>query len=358
MTGTSVIVNLWGEPIRECSAVKLARYAQLVGYDENPFWGINHNVGDNVCRYIWTYADRLLVAKYLCEAQVELEAELNFLIGYQWTEELKKDLKCPMFTQYGYVVEFGVEKIVSISTGETIDFTSDPTVIGPIATTVTDPGEIVVYHPGTDIEITPSKVTISGGNVTIEIPRCRLVQLQYVDNPDVGWQYSQFATWAEDEVDVSQRFNDTSTQGIMLSNHTCSPSCAVTGCSDQLQTACGYVRNPEVGIVELHPANYSGGVWSKVNPCSCGYKYAKLYYLSGMPLTKQTEDMIVRLAHSKMPKEPCGCDPLKNMWAADRAMPEVFSRERINCPFGMSAGAWVSWKWALGLKLVRGGIVG
>jgi hypothetical protein len=46
------------------------------------------------------------------------------------------------------------------------------------------------------------------------------------------------------------------------------------------------------------------------------------------------------------------------MWAADRAMPEVFSRERINCPFGMSAGAWVSWKWALGLKLVRGGIVG
>lgn len=357
MTGTSVIVNQWGEPIRECSAVKLARYAQLVGYDENPFWGINHNVGDNTCRYIWLYADRLLVAKYLCEAQSELESELGYLIGLQWTEELKKDLKCPMLAQYGYVQEFGIKAETVISAGETVDQTNDPAEI-TCATTVTDESEIVIYHPGTDIEISPSKVTIAGGVVTIEIPWCRLVQLQYVDNPSDGWQYSLHATWAEATVDVVRRYNDASTQGIMMTNHSCTNTCSSTGCSDFTQTACGYVRNPELGIVELHPANYSNGSWSKVNPCSCGYKYAKLYYLSGMPLTKQTEDMIVRLAHAKMPKEPCGCDPLKNMWAQDRALPQVYSRERINCPFGMSDGAWISWKWALGLKLVRGGIVG
>jgi hypothetical protein len=58
-----------------------------------------------------------------------------------------------------------------------------------------------------------------------------------------------------------------------------------------------------------------------------------------------------------MPKEPCGCDPLRAMWQRDRLQLDTYTRERINCPYGTSEGAWIAWRWTENIKLVRGGIV-
>jgi hypothetical protein len=346
--------------------VRLARYAQIVGYDENPFWGINHNVGENQCRYIWSFADRMMVAKYLGEAQREVENNINFLVGRQWTVERKKPLKCPTFSRWGHLRALGIRGVSVISSGEAVDHTTDPATIGPIATAITDPEEIVIYHPGTDVEIDPSEITFAGGNVTIKIPLCRMVLATYVDNPSAGWEYTDYDIWGEQTVDVKRVYNDTSTQAKLISNHSCNAYCSTSGCSTFSQDACGFITNPETGEIELYPAEYSSGTWTRSrNNCYCnGWEQEQLNYMSGVDLTYnaedagfQMEDIIVRLAHSKMPKEPCGCDPLKAMWTRDRFVSEFSTKERVNCPFGMSDGAWTAWVWVTNTKLVRGGIL-
>jgi len=74
------------------------------------------------------------------------------------------------------------------------------------------------------------------------------------------------------------------------------------------------------------------------------------YYDGKQYLSRQMEDAIVRLAHAKMPDEPCGCDVAQRMWKRDRNVPEVLTRERINCPFGMSDGAWIAWQFTRSFK--------
>jgi hypothetical protein len=347
------IVSNFPDVIVESSAVRLARYAALIGYDENPFFGVNHFVGEQ-CKHIWLYTDRMMVAKYLGEAQREVENNIGFLIGAQWTVEDKKPLGCPTFAEYGHVIALGVKAVTLISAGEAVVITTDPAVIGPIGTSVTDPDEIHIFHPGTDVEIDPSKVTISGGDVTIEIPWCRMVNAAHVDNPDVGWDYSDYSIWGEATVDVKRVYNDTSIQAYLISNHSCNSACISSGCSEYRTDACGYIRDPKLGIIELYPASYSSWVGRR---CGCGgYSQEQLNYMSGMELNYQVEDIIVRLAHSKMPKEPCACEPMRAMWARDRLQLDTYTRERINCPFGTSDGAWIAWRWVENIKLVRGGI--
>ena len=78
---------------------------------------------------------------------------------------------------------------------------------------------------------------------------------------------------------------------------------------------------------------------------------ARLYYLSGLTaLSQQMKSALVRLAHTKMPEELCGCDTYTRLWARDRHVPDVLTRERINCPFGMMDGAWEAFKIVQRLK--------
>lgn len=344
--------------IEEASAVRLARYAQIVGYSECPFWGVNHDLSGKTCREIWTLKQRQMAAKYLAEAQDEIETELGYPIGYRWFTELKKPYRIPDLARVGYVVEGGVKAVSTISAGAVVDHTSDPAVIGPVATSVTDVDEIVVYHPGTTIEIDPSKITLSGGNVTIEIPRCRMVKASVVNNPENGLDYDT-PTNFESTVDVVRVYNDPSTNAVLSRNHTCNAACAGSGCQEYTQTACLFVTNPTIGAVEVHKGTYSDGAWLTSNTGSCcdQYRWAQLNYRAGTPLTRQMEDMIIRLAHAKMPVEPCGCDPIKSLWTRDRNVPEVLTRERLNCPFGFSDGAYTAWMFARTIRLVRSGLV-
>lgn len=357
MTGTTTTVERYITSVLEPSTLKLARYAQIVEYDENPFWGVNHNIDDR-CRHVWTLDERKQVAKYLGEAQLEIENELHYYIGYKWTVEDKRRYTIPAFTRWGYLTAFGVMAESDISIGEAVDATGDPCIIGPIATALTDTSEIVIYHPGTDHEVIADSIVIAGGNLTIRIPRCRLIATAFADNPEVGYDYGDYATWGEGTVDVKRRYNDTTTQGILSTNHKCSSTCAAEGCSAYTQTACGYLENPRLGKVRVLPANYADGVWTKVTCLCSNYNEMQLNYLSGMPMDSQLEDIIIRLAHSKMPKEPCGCDPLKHLWERDTKIPETMSINQAICKFGMSAGAWNAWQWTQRRALVRGGIVG
>lgn len=345
------------DPLEGFSAVRLARYAQVLGISECYFFGVNNSAAVTSCRVIWTLQQRNMVAKYLAEAQIEIENIVGYPVGKRWITELKRAYQCPALAQYAYVIQGGIMAVSDISLGEAVDNTTDPAIIGPIASTVTNDEEVKIYHPGTDIEIDPSAITISGGFITISIPRCRLVKVSLADNPDAGLSYSNLANF-DATVDVKRVYNDPSTNAVLTSNHNCTLSCSSCGCSDHTTTGCIYVTDPEVGAVEVHKAIYANGAWSRSiggNLC-CNYDYMQLNYQAGKALDYQMEDAIIRLAHSKMPVEPCGCDPAKNVWKRDREVPEVLTSERLNNPLGTAAGSWTAYKFALSMQVWRSGV--
>lgn len=363
------IIKAFGQHIDEgCNAVRLARYAQLAGFSECAFWGV-YNEADPVneaCRPIQTLFERQSIAKYLGEAQEEIEQVAGYPLAPCWFED-EVPYNCRVRARWQKVIEMGVKGVIDIALGAVVDHTNDPAVIGPIATTVTDIDEVHIFHPGTDIEIDPSDITIAGGLVTIEIPRCRLV----IDpnNPDGGWDYTDVGMCGasvpvpgvfECTVDVKRVYNDETTNALLVYPHrsgtTCASNCCCPTCSEYTYPACGYIYNAAGGLIDVLKASVVGSVWTaSCSSCDClAPEKVRLYYRAGMtPLTAQAEDAIIRLAHAKMPKPPCGCGPLMEMWTRDRFVPDVLDRERLNCPFGLSDGAWIAWKFANALAARR-----
>lgn len=347
------------------NAVRLARYAQIVGWSECAFFGVNSpNEEGDPCRPIQTLDQRRMIARYLTEAQDEIEQVCNFPLYPRWIENEQHPYKMIVRTKYSKILDVGVRAVSVIASGASVDHTSDPAVVGPVATTVTDVAEVRVCHPGTDIEIDPSSIAISGGVMTISIPRCRMVTNAECDNPESGLDYTDTSPTGpfERNVDVKRVYNDTSTQGILVWPHRssatclCLCTCGCANCSEFTETACEYIQNKEYGLIDVMLASQSGGVWKAICPrCFCNApSLVRLNYRAGLdPLTEQATDAVIRLAHSKMPSPPCGCGPLNELWTRDRHIPDALDRERLNCPFGLSDGAWVAWQFANALRVAR-----
>lgn len=344
------IVSATSSLINEHAAVSLARYAQLIGYKETAFFGIMHD-GDPEygCRTIWTKMQRDTVAHALWEAQIELEQIIGYPLSPQYFVEEVVDYKPMAFTKYGKVISIGVRAKTLISANVALNHASDPATVGPLATTVTDVNEIRVFYPGTDIELVPSAITLSGGNVVIEIPRARLVEASSQENPEEGWDYTDTgATGAFLQVvDVSRVYTDTSQLGT-LEIKGCSCTCE----EHAYDLTCVTILDSDLGVVS---PRYTGTSCSSIRASKA---WVSLNYVAGLQtLTPQVEDTIIRLAHAKMPDAPCGCDSVKGLWTRDKNIPEIATRERINCPFGLSDGAWTAWRFAQALRMFRGSVI-
>lgn len=336
-------------PFVEQSALSLARYAQIVGLDECNFWGVRYDGQPEYgCGSIWSKANRDMVAKALAQAQADIEAQLGYHLAPAWDVDEYHAYygNGRMITGNGYLISGGSRAVATIQLAAVVDHTIDPAVIGPIATTVTDEAEIHVYYPGTAVEINPSVITLAGGNVTIQIPRCRMVAAPMVNNPPDGIDYN-FPPDFQDTVDVRRVYNDSAEMGELVA-----PLCA---CDERTSDLCIYIRDARLGIVDVRN---EAGACLAVCACGCEYQFARLSYYSGQPeLSARAEDAIIRLAHSRIPSAPCGCGPASLAWTRDRNIPEVATRERINCPFGLSDGAWAAWQFARAAKIWKGGVI-
>ncbi len=357
------IIPATSELVLEASAVKLARYAAIIGYRETAFFGVNHPANvDFACREIWLKPQRDMVAKYLAEAQEEIESVVGYPLSPKYFVAEVYPYRFPLVARQGKIISAGVKATTTISLGAAVDHTADPATVGPILTTVTDASEVRVYHPGSSVEIDPSAMTISGGVLNISIPRPRLVTEAASDNDEIGVDYTNIAPGGpfEQTVDVKRVYTDASTQAQLVWPHSsnCAGGNCCPSCGEYTKTACMYFKDADLGIVDVLPATYSGGSWS-VNGACCGKAaYARLNYVAGLStLTRQAEDAIVRLAHAKMPAEPCGCQFVRAVWLRDNHTPEVMTRERINCDFGLSDGAWTAYRFAHAMKQGRGGVL-
>lgn len=349
------------------NAVRLAMYAQQQ-QQECAFFGVldPSEPVNEACSPILTLPERVQIAQYLGEAQDEIEQVTGFPLSARWfTDQLPYALT--VHAKWKKVIEIGVMATSNISLGEPVSHVTDPAVIGPMATTVTDETEIHVYHPGTDIEIDPSAITIAGGNLTIWIPRCRMVDAGAVDNDADGLDYADVPPSAtspfEATVDVKRVYNDATTAGTFVWPHhsgegyTC--TCGCDTCSEYTHEACVYIRHGETGALDAVYAHLVGSVWTSACPCYCTYpEYVRVNYRAGLTtITRQAQDAVIKLAHSKMPRPSCGCGILRDRWDADRLIPDNLTVEQANCPFGQSRGAWTAYKFATAMKIFRAGIL-
>ncbi len=339
-------------------AVPLPLYSQIIGYSEAAFYGIVREdppaVHSN--KPLWRKDQRDQVAHFLGEAQAEIEQVCGYPLNARWFATEVHDYGSEILTKQTKLIEMGVVATDIFGAGAAVNHAADPAVVGPVATTVTDEDEIVIYHPGTTIEINPSEVVIAAGNVTISIPRARMLT-EAGEADTSGVQYDDTGAPAgmyEQTVDVARVYNDDSTQGILVWSHG-TGVCA--SCSGTTDTACLTILNAEIGEIDVLPATYSGGAWSsKSLSCYCHCPdIVQLNYKAGLEtLTNQARDAIIRLAHSKMPASPCNCDPANYVWARDQVTPRAMTAERINCPFGLNEGAWIAYQFARAMKVVRG----
>jgi hypothetical protein len=351
------IVPAQGTPIGYRTAISLEEYAAFIDYDECTFFGVRGpNFQQNQCKDIWTLRERNNLSRYLAEAQEEIEDEVGYLLSPTWIvgrredeptlNERFVDTRFPDLsfnTRWNKIIGLGQRAETDVALAGAVDNTSDPAIVGPFATTVTDIHELHVFHPGSDIEINPSNITISGGFATITIPRCRLVTIAASDNDENGLDYDDLANF-ESTVDVKRVYNDTAANQAYIECQSAGDcNCTVTS-----QFMCGTVLNYRLGTIQIDRTRY--------RCCSgCGHtNVVGLYYYSGdqyLPL--KGREAIIRLSHSKMPTEPCGCDVTSRLWKRDRKIPDVMTTDRAQCPFGINDGAWVAWQWAKTMKHTR-----
>lgn len=357
------------------SAVTLSHYAKILGYTECAVYGVSNpndslgTVGDQ-CRDIWTLEQRNYALRYLSEAQIEIENETKRLLGTTW---VTGDLNAPterltdvityqrsnylynlcygpaVYTRWNNVKALGRLVPVEVDTAVAVSHVTDPATIAVVIdpAVVTDIYKVRVFETGnygTDKEISldPSAISISGVNMTIEIPRCRVVKYDLRDNTTAGIDYTDTSNFI-DEVDVYY-YTTVNTDSLVVTKSNCN-------CTTREETGC--LEFVTVGLSTVRSSSSC-----KVCPCSCNCNdiYAGLYYEAGdSVVTQNVIDMIVRLAHVKMPDEPCGCERAQRVWERDRVVPNFLLPERLACPFGIEDGAWVAFQWARTLNKPRFG---
>lgn len=352
---SGTIPDAWGN-----CAVPLARYAQYIRVDECAFWGVRYDGQEQFeCSTFWTEAQRFMVADALTQAQQMLEDIVLYPLCPTWITgaivddgrfvDQQKGVGNPIVTRWKMLLEAGVRAESTLANSASVSYAdADISVVGPFAATISGTDEVHVFYEDSDREITPSKITYSGGNLTIEIPRCRLV------NPDLfGTITASLGIEKIDTdnfvsaVDVKRIYNDPSTNTTLVRAHACNALCLADGCTQATDTACMVIRDPLAGIVEVHPGTYANGAWGYTCSSYC-YNHVRLNYLAGVRVpTRTIENVIVRLAHSLMAEEPCNCTVTQRLWMRDRNTPEVLTAERLNNPFGLSDGAWFAYRWAV-----------
>lgn len=333
-------------------AMPLHRYAAIVGHDEAAFWGVDRAGFEPNCSTIWTSFQREKVSHALRQAQHMMEGVLNFPLAPTWiTSTIGDDPRLlddqrgrlRLHTRWCMVAAPGVRAETAIGSGVDVGYGTEPaTLTVSVGTATAD--EIEIRYPGTTYRIYPSSIGVTSGTATIRIPRSRLVSDH--ENDESGWNYADVTRFLS-TVDVVRVYTDDSTNAIMRRP----PSDCIAAATQSAQM---YILDNRLGYVQIIPGNYVSSAWVRVS-CATRYEFVGLNYRAGITaLPYDYETMIVRLAHTLMPEQPCGCEKVAHLWRQDMTTPDVLTAERLNCPFGLSNGAWAAYTFCLQKRILRG----
>lgn len=336
---TAVIPSTFSA-VEDLSALKLARYAQIIRYDENAFFGVNGPENrDRNCRKVWKRLERDMIARYLNEAQIMIEQVLRYPIGQKWYEDEQHRNTRKFFTTWSRIQALGSRAVTNISLNVALSHATDPATMPATATSVTVEDEVHFYEHNTDLELFPDTLSISDGLINATFPRARLVKESMQNNPDTGWDYADTGPSGPfvQAIDIKRVYTDTTDVGEFvwpLGKENCPE------CGEDVEAACGYIQSSLSGVVTLLPETTPTCIWR-------GASQIRINYCAGRPIDPVAEDAILHLAHALMPVLPCdGCDPLMFLWKGDRNIPDQITADRANSLFGVQDGAWRAWIYA------------
>jgi len=358
--------------------MELWRYAELLGFNECSLRGVLPSPEPTTeCYRIWDDQERRMLMSALRVAQSKIEQFLHFPLSPKFVcDELlrwqnRRGIIGP--TRWRHVRALGIEGLTSIADAVTITLSDgtihDPVVITVNGVTVTELCEVALFHVaakgGGEIELDEEhEVSISGGVLTITIPRCRLVD-PTVPMPKNGYAYnldSNFVT----SVDVKRRYVDTSEVASLVYEPWA--QVCLEGCDANEQDACGYIMDGIMGQIRVWPGAYSEGAWVQSTFMGCCYpNKVKLNYLanygaecaaSGLCTEVPTalEMAVIRLAHAEMPYAPCGCSIHDLMYKSDMEFPDPAPPDSMN-PFGSRLGQLYAWRTTKMYSLGEGGLL-
>ncbi len=345
--------------------ISLIRYARIVGIDNCAIHGVTKEGQIQYgCGAVWEQYKREQFIEAIERAQEKIEKYLGYPLGRKAVcdQQLPYNPRTGLVgpTEWLKLLAIGVDTVTDIET-VVLALGADPAFNDPVTftvvTTVTDPCEIRVFHTDANggEEIETSKVTITAGVATIEIPRCHLIDTDEIQPTTVGFSYvdnSLFVT----TVEVRRVYTD-GTTGVSLVYEPCGYcDCCGSGtpCANTLQEACGVIRDAETGIVLVKPASYSAGAWSNQSFLAGRVPYAvQISYVAGFndpcsaacnQMPKSLETSIFRLAHTEMPQAVCSCNIHAETWENDRKEPENIAWDVLRNPFGTREGQIYAYK--------------
>jgi hypothetical protein len=323
-----------------------------------PPWAFNgvENPDENIrgCDHIYTQWERNELAQSLDDAEGDLADVLGYYLGARYLIDYDRPWNNPLKLKYGYVLGGGIRARDEV-TPSASDFTIDPaTITVPAASFSGGTSEVVVIEDETGLEIEADGIATVGANYIISISQYKLLNWTVLEDQSDPISYNAAfpaASWLKlADLTVYRQYRDETTQATITYGPSCACWCtAGTACAGTDYTGCVFVLNREIGLVRANRATLSSGVWSCDTTAVCGcYAGDKVtvYYQAGEDDIPGWERAVWRLAHSQMGDQPCGCSLMERQWRKDSFTPTVLTAERLNCPFGLTNGAWAAWRWA------------
>ncbi len=321
-----------------------------------PPWAFNgvENPAENRrgCDHYWTQWERDELAQALDDAEGDLADELGFYIGPRFLIDYDRPWVNSLQLNWAHVLGGGIRGRTEV-TPSASDFTTDPaTITVPQASFSGGTSEVIVIEDETGLEIEYDDIAESGTDYIISISQYKLIEWDDLEDQSDTIDYDPLfpaATWLKlADLTVYRQYRDTDTQATITYGPSCACWCAGVACTGSDYTGCVFVLNRDIGLVRVHRATLSSSVWTCDLTAVCGcYEGDKVtvYYEAGTDDLPGWQRAIWRLAHSQMGEQPCGCALHERQWRNDRHTPSVLTAERLNCPFGLTDGAWAAWRW-------------
>lgn len=340
-------------------AVTLDRYQEILNIPQASFNGLNNpnDVRRYECPNVWDQSRRESLALALQQAREMRERELGYHLRQRYISNEEHT-----YTDGGifalnmkHLISIGVETLVDVEDGVTLTHGTETSPNDPVSITVAAPsgvsgGEYQIYYPGEDVRIFPSKITLSGSNAIIQIPRSRLVKPELNVDTDNHPYYYENDNFLE-TVDVRYSYaSPVNAVTFVWNNYDCLPNCDQT-----TQQGCAIIqgsRANRLSRVQVRPGLYTSGVFAAKRFTKCyNPDSVRISYYSGKQSSASDELMTIRLAHTLMPNSPCGCETLDNMWRRDTEREDA-----LVTPYGYSRGATAVWLHDMRGRIGHGGM--
>ena len=325
--------------------------------DEHRFMGVLADDDPTyACGDCWPLTQRSQLVTALKTALEMIEFELGFSLALAAHEDARHHYEYNVQLDHGMLYSLGVYAVANIATGIVVDYAADPAVISFDTTCAL--ADIEIMYPASDlysgetIRIEPKTAKKIGNTVTITVPWGRLVKLSVMGDTCVDYEETDNYTATVDA--QCKTIVCTTPLTIVWNTSTVTP-CVPCGTVEQL--GCATITDARLGLIRPQTATWDGAAFSSSSASYCNKPdFVDVSYIEGLyPLPRIMKQALIRLAHTLMPSEPCGCQIMQAMWSEDRGEAPVLAKEQ--CPWGMMAGAWFAWNSLMRFRIGDGGMI-